>query len=142
MKESFLDNKNKILNDLKAKKQLNNNNTNPSIEPKSSNISNIMFQAKGDKNVKENDKFYVTIVQNYQIGFDTIKDFPIIRFYDKNVKIKDIIESITQEYGLNNNKYTLNEQNDIYLKSCFDNEKSLAETSNLKNGDTIMFSKL
>ena len=144
MKETFLNNKNKILNDLKAKKLLKNISQQISTINESSNndFNLIKENALGDNKLIESQRHYFRIVQNCQIQFDEIKGFPIYRFYDNKCLISDILENIITELQLSGNNYIINQKNDIYLKSVFPKEKRICEITILKNGDTIMLSKI
>jgi len=143
MKESFIENKNKILNDLKMKKQqkIQTKNSQSNNENSNYDLSTIKFQAKGKQLIKEENRIYFRVVQNCQLNFDEIKGFPLYRFYNKYSSIKEILNEMVKEFNLLD-RYVLGEKNDVYIKNPFNEETKLSEITSLKNGDTVMISKI
>jgi hypothetical protein len=143
MKESFIENKNKILNDLKMKKlqKTQTNNSQSNNENSNNDVSFIKSQAKGNQLIKEEDRVYLRIVQNCQLNFDEIKGFPIYRFYNKYSSIKEILNEIIMEFNLLD-RYVLGAKNDVYIKDSFKEEMKLSEITSLKYCDTVMISKI
>ena len=102
----------------------------------------IKSKASGDQNIKENDRFYIRFVQNFQIGFDEIKEFPIFRFYEKFTTIKQILAKIIEEFNLFTlGDLVLSEKNDVYYKDIFSPDEAISQIKSIKNGDTILLSR-
>jgi hypothetical protein len=142
IKAGFQDNKNKILNDLKAKKQ---KQTECKVNSTTDGNFHIDFQvikakATGGNFVKELDRHYLRIIQNCQVQFDQINAFPIHRYYDKKETLCEIITKLKAEFNLLGN-FCLSEKTDLYVKNPFEQSKSLAKLSSIKNGDTLILSR-